>query len=135
MKSIKTLCLLSIFFISLNSFSQEGKIKLNQDPRLTELMKLKKEVNQETFTSGQFTIQVYNGKYESGVKLMEELNSNDKFQDVLFSFETPYYKIRIGKYVSKIEAIKELKLIKKDSISDALKNHLCLSLGFFNGSP
>jgi hypothetical protein len=113
MKSIKTLCLLSIFFISLNSFSQEGKIKLNQDPRLTELMKLKKEVNQETFTSGQFTIQVYNGKYESGVKLMEELNSNDKFQDVLFSFETPYYKIRIGKYVSKIEAIKELELIKK----------------------
>ena len=71
MKSIKTLCLLSIFFISLNSFSQEGKIKLNQDPRLTELMKLKKEVNLETFTSGQFTIQVYNGKYESGVKLME----------------------------------------------------------------
>jgi|TARA_B110000444_G_scaffold113916_1_gene107392 hypothetical protein len=113
MKSIKPLCLLSIFFISLNSFSQEGKIKLNQDPRLTELMKLKKEVNQETFTSGQFTIQVYNGKYESGVKLMEELNSNDKFQDVLFSFETPYYKIRIGKFVSKIEAIKELKLIKK----------------------
>lgn len=113
MKSIKTLCLLSIFFISLNSFSQEGKIKLNQDPRLTELMKLKKEVNQETFTSGQFTIQVYNGKYESGVKLMEELNSNDKYQDVLFSFETPYYKIRIGKFVSKIEAIKELKLIKK----------------------
>jgi biopolymer transport protein ExbD len=113
MKSIKTLCLLSIFFISLNSFSQEGKIKLNQDPRLTELMKLKKEVNLETFTSGQFTIQVYNGKYESGVKLMEELNSNDKFQDVLFSFETPYYKIRIGKFVSKIEAIKKLKLIKK----------------------
>ena len=113
MKSIKMLCFVSIFFISISSFSQEGKIKLKQDPRLTELMKLKKEVNQETFTSGQFTIQVYNGNYESGVELMEKLNSNNKFQDVLFSFETPYYKIRIGKYVSKIEAIKELKLIKK----------------------
>tara|TARA_B110000003_G_scaffold82676_1_gene84406 strand:- start:244 stop:618 length:375 start_codon:yes stop_codon:yes gene_type:complete len=113
MKSIKTLCFVSIFFISISSFSQEGKIKLKQDPRLTELMKLKKEVNQETFTSGQFTIQVYNGNYESGVELMEKLNSNNKFQDVLFSFETPYYKIRIGKYVSKIEAIKELELIKK----------------------
>ena len=113
MKSIKTLCFVSIFFISISSFSQEGKIKLKQDPRLTELMKLKKEVNQETFTSGQFTIQVYNGNYESGVELMEKLNSNNKFQDVLFSFETPYYKIRIGKFVSKIEAIKELKLIKK----------------------
>ena len=113
MKSIKTLCFVSIFFISISSFSQEGKIKLKQDSRLTELMKLKKEVNQETFTSGQFTIQVYNGNYESGVELMEKLNSSNKFQDVLFSFETPYYKIRIGKYVSKIEAIKELELIKK----------------------
>ena len=113
MKSIKMLCFVSIFFISISSFSQEGKIKLKQDPRLTELMKLKKEVNQETFTSGQFTVQVYNGNYESGVELMEKLNSNNKFQDVLFSFETPYYKIRIGKYVSKIEAIKELELIKK----------------------
>ena len=113
MKSIKTLCFVSIFFISISSFSQEGKIKLKQDPRLTELMKLKKEVNQETFTSGQFTIQVYNGNYESGVELMEKLNSNNKFQDVIFSFETPYYKIRIGKYVSKIEAIKDLKVIKK----------------------
>ena len=113
MKSIKTLCFVSIFFISISSFSQEGKLKLKQDPRLTELMKLKKEVNQETFTSGQFTIQVYNGNYESGVELMEKLNSSNKFQDVLFSFETPYYKIRIGKYVSKIEAIKELELIKK----------------------
>ena len=107
------LCFVSIFFISISSFSQEGKIKVKQDPRLTELMKLKKEVNQETFTSGQFTIQVYNGNYESGVELKGKLNSNNKFQDVLFSFETPYYKIRIGKYVSKIEAIKELELIKK----------------------
>ena len=59
MKHVK---LLFVFFISLNltnTFSQEGNIKLNQDPKLIELMKLKKEVNIETFTSGQYTIQVF----------------------------------------------------------------------------
>jgi hypothetical protein len=76
-------------------------------------MKLKKEVNQEDFTSGQYTIQVYNGTYENGTELMKMLISENEFKDIIFSFETPYYKIRIGKYVSKIKAIKELKKIKK----------------------
>ena len=102
-----------IFLISISSFSQNGKIRLNQDPKLTELMKLKKEVNQEDFTSGQYTIQVYNGTYKNGTELMKMLISENEFKDIIFSFETPYYKIRIGKYVSKIKAIKELKNIKK----------------------
>jgi hypothetical protein len=102
-----------IFLISISSFSQNGKIRLNQDPKLTELMKLKKEVNQEDFTSGQYTIQVYNGTYENGTELMKMLISENEFKDIIFSFETPYYKIRIGKYVSKTKAIKELKNIKK----------------------
>jgi len=112
MKHVK---LLFVFFISLNltnTFSQEGNIKLNQNPKLIELMKLKKEVNIETFTSGQYTIQIFNGKYDEGSELMNKLISEQKFEDVFFSFETPYYKIRIGKYVSKMEAIKKLKIIK-----------------------
>ncbi len=102
-----------IFLISISSFSQNGKIQLNQDPKLTELMKLKKEVNQEDFTSGQYTIQVYNGTYEKGTELMKMLIVENEFKDIIFSFETPYYKVRIGKYVSKIKAVKELKNIKK----------------------
>ena len=109
----KTPFFIFLNFTIINSFSQEGKVLLNQDPKLIELMELKKIVNQETFTSGQFTIQVYNGKYELGIELMEKLTLEEKFKDVYFSFETPYYKIRIGKYVSKIEAIKELIKIKK----------------------
>ena len=114
---IKLVKTLFIFFINLNltnSFSQEGNIKLNQDPKLIKLMELKKEVNTETFTSGQYTIQVFNGKYDEGSELMDKLMSEKKFENVFFSFETPYYKIRIGKYVSKLEAIKKLKIIRSN---------------------
>jgi hypothetical protein len=76
-------------------------------------MELKKAVNKEDFTSGQFTVQIFNGTYEEGDRLMKEIILEDKFRDVYLSFETPYYKIRIGKYISKIEAIKELEKIKK----------------------
>ena len=76
-------------------------------------MELKKEVNSVDFTSGQYTVQVFNGQYEKGIEMIEKIMSDEKFEDVYFSFETPYYKIRIGKFVSKIEAIKELQIIKK----------------------
>ena len=109
----KTLFSILIMFISVNSFTQEGTLVLVQDHKLTKLMELKKEVNSVDFTSGQYTVQVFNGQYEKGIELIEELMSDEKFKDVYFSFETPYYKIRIGKFVSKIEAIKELQKIKK----------------------
>ena len=113
---IKLSKLFVIFLINLSltyTFSQDGNVKLSQDHKLIKLMELKKEVNIETFTSGQYTIQVFNGKYKEGSELMDKLIFEKKFEDVFFSFETPYYKIRIGKYVSKLEAIKKLQIIKR----------------------
>ena len=113
MKNLKFIFFLFInFFISF-SCAQEGKITIHQDNKLVNLMELKKAVNKEDFTSGQFTVQIFNGTYEEGDRLMKEIILEDKFKDVYISFETPYYKIRIGKYISKIEAIKELEKIKK----------------------
>ena len=113
MKNLKFIFFLFInFFISLSS-AQEGKITIHQDNKLINLIELKKVVNKEDFTSGQFTVQIFNGTYEEGDRLMKEIILEDKFKDVYISFETPYYKIRIGKYISKIEAIKELEKIKK----------------------
>ena len=46
--------------------------------------------------------------------LMDKLTDEEKYNEIFYSFETPYYKIRVGKYVSRILASKELKKIKKD---------------------
>lgn len=113
MKNLKFIFFLFINFFICFSYAQEGKITIHQDNKLINLMELKKAVNKEDFTSGQFTVQIFNGTYEEGDRLMKEIILEDKFKDVYISFETPYYKIRIGKYISKIEAIKELEKIKK----------------------
>ena len=114
MKTLSKYTQYVILLSFLYSFSQIGSLKIDLDPKLEKVIELKKEVNSETFTSGQFTIQIFNGKYNDGIKLMDSLTIEKKYNDLYFSFETPYYKIRIGKYVSKIKAIRELKKIKKD---------------------
>ena len=106
--------LLLFITICSKSFSQNDSITINQDPKLLKVMELKKIVNQEAFTSGQFTIQIFSGNYKDYKILMDELKADDKYDEIFYSFETPYYKIRLGKYVSRILAIKELKNIKKE---------------------
>ena len=107
----------SVFFLTLTcfkSFSQKDSIIINQDPKLLKVLELKKIVNQEVFTSGQYTIQIFSGNFTDYKILMDKLTFEEKYNEIFYSFETPYYKIRVGKYVSRILASKELKKIKKD---------------------
>ena len=107
----------SLFFLTLTcfkSFSQKDSIIINQDPKLLKVLELKKIVNQEVFTSGQYTIQIFSGNFADYKILMDKLTIEEKYNEIFYSFETPYYKIRVGKYVSRILASKELKKIKKD---------------------
>ena len=93
--------------------AQNDSIVINQDSKLLKVLELKKIVNQEAFTSGQYTVQIFSGNFKDYQELLNLINEEKEFEEVFFSFETPYYKIRVGKYVSKIKAIKELKKIKK----------------------
>tara|TARA_B100000780_G_scaffold145258_1_gene101519 strand:+ start:18433 stop:18804 length:372 start_codon:yes stop_codon:yes gene_type:complete len=106
--------LLLFIIISFKSFSQNDSITINQDPKLLKVLDLKKIVNQEAFTSGQYTIQIFSGNFIDYKDLMEKLRNEKIYDEIFYSFETPYYKIRLGKYVSRILAIKELKKIKKE---------------------
>lgn len=109
-----TISVLLFIIISFKSFSQNDSIIINQDPKLLKVLDLKKIVNQEAFTSGQYTIQIFSGNFIDYKNLMEKLRNEKIYDEIFYSFETPYYKIRLGKYVSRILAIKELKKIKKE---------------------
>ena len=112
MKKIVFFFLFSIAMI-FKTFAQNDSIIINQDSKLLKVLELKKIVNQEAFTSGQYTVQIFSGNFKDYQELLNSINEEKEFEEVFFSFETPYYKIRVGKYVSKIKAIKELKKIKK----------------------
>ena len=63
-----------------------------------DLIILKKEVNEEAFTADQYTIQIFSGNYNNGNELFKKLKEK-KIEQLFFSFENPYYKIRVGKYI------------------------------------
>ena len=112
MKKRVLLILFNIIFFN-KTWCQSDSIIINEDPKLTKVLELKKLVNQETFTSGQYTVQIFSGNFKDSQELMNKVKEDEGLDEIFFIFETPYYKIRVGKFVSKIKAIKELKKIKK----------------------
>lgn len=112
MKKRLLLILFNIIFFN-KTLCQSDSIIINEDPKLTKVLELKKLVNQETFTSGQYTVQIFSGNFKDSQELMNKIKEDEDLDEIFFIFETPYYKIRVGKFVSKIKAIKELKKIKK----------------------
>ena len=112
MKKILFFFLFSMAMVFKTS-AQNDSIIINQDSKLLKVLELKKIVNQEAFTSGQYTVQIFSGNFKDYQELLNSINEKKEFEKVFFSFETPYYKVRVGKYVSKVKAIKELKKIKK----------------------
>ena len=112
MLSNKKVLLKTIFLLFYSvCLAQNGNLEITQESKLDSIISLKKEVNKEDFTSGQYTIQIFSGNFNEGNELFEKLKK-EKIKEFFFSFETPYYKIRIGKYISKIDAMKKLKEIK-----------------------
>ncbi|WP_340200434.1 SPOR domain-containing protein [Ascidiimonas sp. W6] len=102
-----------ILFISVNTGvkAQDGTITISQDPLIDKLVSLKKEVNANS-SKEFFKIQIYNGNL-AGAK-----TSASKFKlyfpgwecDVFF--ETPNYKVRVGRFRTRLEADKRLVEVK-----------------------
>ena len=101
----------SIFFLTLSCFiySQNYESKINENIKFKKLLELSKKSNTEIYKSNYFSIQVYSGslkKADSILNMVEQKYLNDS---IFLFFETPNYKVHIGKFKSKVEAQKKLR--------------------------
>ena len=111
--SRKILFLSCLFFSSI-TFSQSDKYNLKNDSKFDSILKIKKRVDKKIFDENYYSIQVFSGGYNLGDSISKYVNEKYLGDSIYFYFETPNYKVRIGKYKSKIEAEKKLKEIKKE---------------------
>ena len=101
----------SIYFalIFFNVSSQNLNEIINDNPKFLKLIELSKDANNEYFKSNYFSIQVYSGTYNEADSIMNFVKEKYINDSIYFFFETPNYKVQLGKYRSKIEAQKSLR--------------------------
>ena len=98
---------------SINSNSQEIKTKLTQDPKLEQLLKEKRKINQSIASYDSYKIQIFYGNGEDSKKKLQEFKKEFKDIDGTIVYSNPSYKVWVGNYTTRIEVEKVILELKK----------------------
>ncbi|NHN27462.1 SPOR domain-containing protein [Flavobacterium jejuense] len=101
------------FFIASNSFSQENKTTVIQDPRFGKLLKEKQQLDNSNESDENYTIQIFYGDRETAKKTLMGFKKDFKEIEATYLYTNPTYKVWVGKYKLRINAEKDLVEIKK----------------------
>ena len=112
-KKIKFVFLFFLFF-SWQSFSQNFTTKINDKIEFKKLLDLSEKANSEYFSSNYFSIQVFSGVFKDADSVLNKIRNKYENDSVFFFFETPNYKVQVGKFKSKVEAQKKLRSVIKE---------------------
>ena len=95
------------------STSDEAVVNVQQDSAITRLMETKKQIDSETYAASFFTIQLFYGDNKRAQELLENLKVDFPEWEVNLSFETPNYKVQVGRFKNYYVGLNKLKEIKK----------------------
>ena len=109
--SIRILLLMGFF--SCGSFAQQGKISVHQNPEFEELLAGKRKINASITVNDRYKIQIFNGDSENSKKHLSDFKREFRNLDATVIFNTPYYKVWVGNFKTKIEAERNLLDIQK----------------------
>lgn len=103
-----------ILFLSLTqiSFGQNDVIKIEQSEKISQLFQEKIKSNNTFNLNDRYKIQIFSGDNTNSRKLLNEFKSNYNKIDATIIFQTPNYKVLVGSFLNRIEAIKFSEEIK-----------------------
>ncbi|MBK5212137.1 MAG: SPOR domain-containing protein [Flavobacteriaceae bacterium] len=97
-----------MLFISGKSIAQSATLTVNQDPKITQLLELKKGLEKENKLSSGYTIQLYYGELDKANQILRKYRGSYGNWPASIEYETPNYKVWAGNFDTRIEAERAL---------------------------
>ena len=93
--------------------AQSATVKIEQDSTITKLMATKLEIDTDRYSSKFYTIQLFYGDNKKALELFNNFKENFPNWEVDLSFETPNYKVQVGRFKDYYFGLNKLKEIKR----------------------
>lgn len=105
---------LTFFWVSGLCSAQQSKPQIVKDSVVNRMVAERILINQQKFQRHYFTIQLFNGGHQAAKEI--QILAEEKFPDLpsFFTFETPNYKVQLGRFKFKGQAKKVLLQVKKE---------------------
>ena len=103
-----------IFIVFSSTISAQLKTsKIETSPAVKTLIKRKIEINKSVFKNQYYAIQLYYGNNTAANRILNEFKLNFPQWEAELSFETPNYKVRVGRFKDLNIASQKLEEIRK----------------------
>lgn len=108
------LTLIIVVVFSAFAKAQSAQTTINQDDRITELLKLKSELEKDGKITDRYKVQLYSGDLNTASATLKKYRNRIGTWSSSIKHETPNYKVWIGNFRNRREADRALMEIKKD---------------------
>ena len=106
--------LVGIFFLTPEKLiGQNNPATIETTQEVADLIERKVEINKEVFTSQYYAIQLYYGNYTAAKNILNKFTTAFPDWETELSFETPNYKVRVGRFKNLNLANQKLEEIRK----------------------
>lgn len=85
--------------------AQQGKVNIQQDEKISQLLDIYKSVNE---TSDHYRIQVGFGTFQEAENLKADVEKDFPDWPTRIDFESPSYRVRVGKFKTRLEGERKL---------------------------
>ena len=102
-----------LLLISTLSFCQETDIEISKSEVFKNLLNLHKNASEEKHNIDYYSVQIYNGNYKDADSIYNFCQNVFVSDSIFLFYETPNYKVQVGKFWDKLKAQKKLKEIQK----------------------
>ena len=102
-----------LLLISTLSFCQETDIEISKSEVFKNLLNLHKNASEEKHNIDYYSVQIYNGNYKDADSIYNFCQNVFVSDSIFLFYETPNYKVQVGKFWDKMKAQKKLKDIQK----------------------
>ncbi|MFT4668572.1 MAG: hypothetical protein ACI9M9_000271 [Flavobacteriaceae bacterium] len=99
---------LLIIIISESIVAQSASVTINEDPKITRLLELKKELEKENKLADGYTIQLHYGELSKANEVLKKYKNNHGAWPASIEYETPNYKVWVGNFSARLEADRAL---------------------------
>ena len=112
--SIYLICIAIFVAVSAPKLNaQKATVKIEQDSTITKLMETKIDIDSNNYSSKFYTIQLFYGDNKRAQELFKNFKKSFPDWEVDLSFETPNYKVQVGRFKDYYLGLNKLKKIKK----------------------
>jgi hypothetical protein len=110
--NLSVLLFISTLFHKISA--QNYQISVEQDPKIETLFLEKIKSNNTNNLNDRYKIQIFSGDNSNSRKVLNDFKSKYKQIDATITFQTPNYKVLVGSFFNRIDAIRCLDLIKNE---------------------